>query len=60
MAKVRAQYKLDKKYRVKTVEIDLPTTKYGFIQFVTLSEKIAEELKKDISPNIRLLTIQII
>ena len=47
MAKVRAQYKLDKKYRVKTVEIDLPTTKYGFIQFVTLSEKIAEELKKE-------------
>jgi hypothetical protein len=54
MTKVKAQYKLNGKWRQKTVNMELPTNKNGFILFETLKDNIRDYLKMNVSPNIEL------
>jgi len=41
MKRVKIRYKsIDKKYRTKTVKVDLPCDEYGFIRFGTLTKQL--------------------
>lgn len=60
LKKVHVEYRLGGKRRRKTIEIEIPANEHGFIQFGTLSQKITDYLKGDISPHAILRYFQIV
>jgi len=60
MARVKAEYKLDKKWKSKVVNIEIPRNEHGFTLTETLCRNVEEILKGIISPNIILRKVQIL
>jgi len=60
MARVKADYKLDNKWKTKVVSIEIPRNKLGFTLTETLCKNVSTELKRIISPNIILRKVQIL
>lgn len=46
MAKVKFKYRDGTKYRVKTITMELPKDRYGFIEFKTLIDQIVKLIEK--------------